>query len=208
MQHRSLLVVVAVMVGTVRPALAQQGIGLVGGYSSATTEFSPSGTVNPTSVSGFAAGLSLASQIAPHLAFAPELLYVQKGYRQSTSTTTSFRRRSSYIELPLLFRMSSGTPNVRLLLLAGPSVAVKVACTDEVTALGTTDERDCVNGDGSSAIKTIDAGVMVGAGVGLRRVSLTARYDIGLANEASSTTASFTSKHRTLLVMIGLALGH
>ncbi len=74
--------------------------------------------------------------------------------------------------------MSSGTPNVRLLLLAGPSVAVKVACTDEVTALGTTDERDCVNGDGSSAIKTIDAGVMVGAGVGLRRVSLTARYDI------------------------------
>jgi hypothetical protein len=186
------------------PLRAQSNFGLIGGLSSATVAFDPPVTPSPTSRSGLAAGLYAVTRLGRGLGLESDLMFVQKGFQEGGSST-GLAHKSGYVELPMLLRLSSNAGSMRVFGVAGPEVALRVSCTEEVTALGATQSRDCANGDGSEDVKRFDGGVMFGAGVGVRRASVSVRYDLGLANIVNSSS-DLTGKHRTLLVLLAVGL--
>ncbi|MGH7523315.1 MAG: hypothetical protein ACREK8_03325 [Gemmatimonadales bacterium] len=55
-------------------------------------------------------------------------------------------------------------------------------------------------------IKSFDFGVMLGAGVTVRNVTVSARYDLGLANIETNAGPGQSSKNRALMIMVSLAI--
>lgn len=167
--------------------------------------------------SGVGAGASLAVDLGPNLAFAPELLWLRKG---STFTSTnvvvgglSFGKIETgididYVEVPLLFRLQTGAAgSPRLMLEAGPTVAFKISETLKTTGLvGVSLDSD--------QIESLDYGVAVGAGLRLPAGGMNwtfeARYEQGLA-DVSKLPFGGDLKNGSVQVLAGLEfpiLGH
>lgn len=172
------------------PVAAQSGLSLVAGLTSATLTYEFDDGTETTDFSsrlGFAIGLGMEHAAGSSLTFAPELLFALKG----TNTEDDDYFKFSYVETPLLFRYyfgsgGSATPFIT----AGPTIAYLAAC-----AVGNdTDSEDC-----DDTIKTLDYGVMFGAGVKFDRFGISARYELGLANIAEAECC--TGKNKSLFVL-------
>jgi hypothetical protein len=184
------------------PVVAQSGFGLVGGLVSSklAEEFDGETSDGSSRLTSFAVGLSMQRAAGPNLTFAPELLYIVKGVRFVDED--DFQAKFSYVEVPLLFRYSfSGGGQVTPFITAGPSVAYLVSCKVSDSDDSETCD-DAYTEDGS--YKKFDFGVMIGAGIASQRVSLSLRYDMGLANIEQDE--DWNSKHRALMLMVGFAL--
>jgi hypothetical protein len=144
--------------------------------------------------------------VAHDIAFAPELLYVQKGFDQTSGTgTDEFKFKLSYIEVPILFRAMFAGRSARPFVTAGPAIAFKVACAGEASTGGSSVSQDCSVNDGPN-LNAVDFGVIVGAGVGYRNLTFSARYDAGLANIEKSPPAGQSLKNRAWLFLVSLAV--
>lgn len=199
------------LIAAAAPLTAQTGIGVVGGFVSAnvTSDPNPVGTTY-SGKSGFAAGVSLTFGSATGLSVAPEALYVLKGTTVSGAvgaTSYSGSVKASYVEVPLLFRVGLGSGSTRFYLTGGPAIAFEMTCKTVIP--GIVAEKDCNDpADPTTGIKSTDYGVMFGAGVAMGKLTLSARYDLGLVNiNKDVSTGAATVKNKAIFVMLGLALG-
>ena len=76
-----------------------------------------------STLTGFNAGVTFHLPIAYPLAFAPEILYSQRGYT-ATSTSGNFTQRTGFIDVPLLAKFKVGSV---INLLIGPQVSFLLA---------------------------------------------------------------------------------
>ncbi|MBK7366862.1 MAG: PorT family protein [Candidatus Eisenbacteria bacterium] len=159
---------------------------------------------------GVGGGGSLAVDLTPNIAFAPELLWLRKG-STFTSTDVSFGGFDfgnirtgidlDYVEVPLLLRLQTGAPgSARLMLVGGPTVAFKVS--ERLTTDGILDTH--LNTD---EMETLDYGVAVGAGLRLPAGGLNwtfeARYEQGLA-DVSKLPFGPDLKNGSVQALVGL----
>ena len=85
---------------------------------------------------GFAAGAFLAIPIGKYIGFQPEILFSQKGYKESGTFLTipyKFTHTTNYIDVPLLFAIK---PSALITLLAGPDYSFLVKQKDVFTGGG------------------------------------------------------------------------
>ncbi|HEY4099424.1 MAG TPA: porin family protein [Gemmatimonadales bacterium] len=194
-----------VLLGTVvvaAPMHAQARIGVLGGFVSSGASISDGAvSFNPSSRSGFAAGITVTATIAPDIAVGPDLMYVQKGYKVNSSGNT-FSVKGSYIEVPVLVHALFGTGPVRFVVLGGPAVAFKTSCTEEDSKPGAgTLSLSC--SEAGNNYKSTDFSVMFGGGVRFGQFAVTARYDLGLVNVDSDAPDGTSVKNHALLILLG-----
>ena len=188
-----------------RPAHAQIRGSVIGGFVSAKVAESFEGaTVTLASRSGFVAGIGMSRDVAKDITFDAELLYVQKGFDQ-TSGLDEIKLKLGYIEVPLLFRAMFAGGSARPFITAGPALGFKVSCSAEASSGGNGVSQDCSSSD-NGGVKSFDFGVMLGAGVTVRNVTISARYDVGLANIEPNPGPGESVKNRALMLLVSLAI--
>lgn len=152
---------------------------------------------------GFMAGGAVEFGLSPAFSIRPELAYTQKGAKVSDGDD-ELRIKSSYVELPVLAKYTipmQGT--VRPHLIAGPAIAFNASCKLEVEIGGTEDSTDCE--DEGLEFKSVDFGMVFGAGVDINAFSLGIRYDLGLTDAPDDDTIS--GKNKVLSIVAGYTFG-
>lgn len=103
-------------------------------------------------------------------AIRPEVLYAQKGNQVSgTSTTTQL----DYIEIPVLLKLSLGSPVVNPGILFGPAFAWNVVARNS-------------NGGNIPNVSTSDIGLVAGLELDIDKFLISGRYELGFNNVAQN----------------------
>jgi hypothetical protein len=156
---------------------------------------------------GFVGGLSFTARLGGGISFAPEALFAQKGTDIIYGGTTAGSFQANYLEVPLLFRARvAGGHRGHLFLTAGGQYSAKLNCKIAATTGSDLDCNDTFGANGG--IKDYDYGAVFGVGVSAGRITLSGRYDLGLANlnKDDSSDAS-TVRSRSIMVLVGIATG-
>lgn len=167
---------------------------------------------------GFQAGIYVKRALNTTWSLQPELHYTQKGATfengDNSSVVGSMHVDLGYIEVPVLLRADFGQGRIHPFVVAGPTIAMRLACDVTLSASNASLTRTCEQFDDGSAgatdpFKKSDVGGIVGIGlVGRaigREVSAQVRYGRGftsvVADDASTTQ---TAKNRVLSVVFAL----
>jgi opacity protein-like surface antigen len=164
-------------------ASAQIKLGVKGGLNIADIGGSDAGTTETKT--GFVAGGFAEFMIGNMFAIQPEVLYSQKGTKESISGG-ELKFKLDYIEVPVLLKInipiegSKVHPNVYV----GPSVGFKSSCKVSGSSGGVSADVDCDAG-GTDPIKSTDFGLAFGGGVsfdvGGAEIGVDVRYTLGLS---------------------------
>lgn len=143
---------------------------------------------------GAVAGAFVGRNISENLGIQLEGLFSQRGANDKTSgSDTSLRL--TYLDLPLTARFGSTTgDNLHFHAFTGPQLGIKLSAKakdDRGTEIDLDDE-----------LKSWDFGWTAGVGVEMNRISLDARYTLGLTNIDNSDSDS-SLKNRTFTVLLG-----
>ena len=188
-----ILCATAVLVPT--PARAQD---IKAGFSTTTISFAPEGgspdLPNVERSTGFVGGVAFLIANNRIGGYQIEALLHQKGARNLLRRDDQLRL--TYLEIPVLlhidvFQRRSGS----VFLIAGPAPALNVHASYE-------DEG--VKEDVTRDISDFDIGLVVGAGVELRHLTVDARYNWGLRSAFHDGELQGAFKNRTFSVMVGL----
>ncbi|HVZ80156.1 MAG TPA: porin family protein [bacterium] len=115
---------------------------------------------------GFVGGGFLCLNFGQSFAVRPEILYEQKGNAISgTSTTTQL----DYIEVPILAKLSLGTPVLNPALLLGPAFSWNMLAKDN-------------GGNDIPNLNSSDIGLVGGVELDIDKFLVSARYELGLQN--------------------------
>lgn len=145
---------------------------------------------------GVALGGSFAFGFGGRLAIQPEVLFVQKAHKERIrsidpwdplSLDVEFRSRLNYLELPVLVRFRAGGRGLHVL--AGPSLNVSLDCWD--------------------CIEPLDVGLVIGAGVYGRLLTVEGRYEEGLMDTGQpwSGRDEGSVRNRAFLLLVGVRRG-
>ncbi len=152
---------------------------------------------------GILGGLQMDYWFTPKWAFCAQLLYIQKGAKNSFSSTvgtTTFTGTSNvvanYLEIPLEAKLQFGEDSkIRAYIFAGPTVGLLLSATANSTVNGGSSTSDNVKDQFSST----DFGIIGGAGLNFflsddLSLFLEAGYNYGFANvqQDSQPTAANT----------------
>lgn len=213
------LIVVLLSAALVAPSAASgtPGFGAKAGISSAT--FNGDSAEGLDSRTGFAFGGYLDLPLSPTVAFHPEVLFVQKGARQS-AVNFEYTYTLDYIELPLLvmLRIPTELTGVTPMLFAGPAIGFTATAGAKRESNSQTEELDIEN------VKSVDFGLTIGGGVAFEvgpvtRLTVEVRYTLGLTNLADDPTSDSTAvslenvdgstpdlKNSSFVVLIGFGI--
>ena len=186
-------IAISAFIGMTVPAVghAQASFGVKGGLSFATLSNKAPDWKSRT---GFAAGLVL-DPGSSLIGIQPEVLYVQKGVEfDGSPSASSDAPQLSYIEVPVLVKITLPGPGVHLMAYAGPSMSFRLACSY--------DGVDC-----KDAVKSVDYGAVLGGGLrfgGTHGLTVEGRYIWGL-NDVKNLSAGVNQQTRTFLVLAGVA---
>jgi hypothetical protein len=164
------LVLMGVLAGRVSAQTFNVGIEAGANFSN----FIGSGVSSISSANGSKLGLVgggfICLNFGNSFALRPEVLYAQKGNQVTgTSTTTQL----DYIEIPVLLKLSLGTPVVNPGILIGPAFAWNVIAKD-------------ATGGNIPNISTSDVGLVVGLEVDIDKFLVSGRYELGFNNVAQN----------------------
>ncbi len=195
----TILLVSAALLALMQPSSAQLiGVGVKGGVNYSTLSGSFMIDEEDFEVSdlkyktGLVVGASYSMGLLPMISLQPELLYTSKGAKFSDSfiddgvpVDIEATLDLTYIEIPILVKVTLPTPGLSPSFYAGPAIAFISAAKAkfEVSAMGFSfsDEQDI-----KEEIKSTDIGLVLGAGLefGLPVFKLTAdlRYTMGLSS--------------------------
>lgn len=202
-KHTVAVLVALAMVGLPAGASAQGiGLGVKAGASLATLSIEgvEDGLSNKA---GFTIGGFVNVGLSPMFSIQPELLFSQKGTSMSGEVlgeTVEVDQKSSYIEVPVLARLSLGAPGVpvRPVVFAGPSFGFLLSAKAES---GDAEE------DIKENMKSLDVGGVIGAGVELGNFTIDGRYTLGLTNINDAEGDDEGSiKNRAIMITVGLKL--
>lgn len=158
---------------------------------------------------GFSVGGFFGHNFHEFFAVQPELQFVMKGARQED---VDFEQeiKVSYLELlvPATLTLPTGR-DVQPRVYAGPAVALKLTCKAEVKSFRLVVAGDCDDPDVGRDAKSIDFGLVFGAGVdfGVGNGAITAdvRYNLGLTNSNDVPGEPEEVKNRVWQILVGYA---
>ncbi len=204
---RAFWAIVLATVFAALPLAAQTTAGIEVGFVSATLHTSDRGMPTNT-VAGILVGASIDHDLAPHFSLAPEAIYVHKGGKFTETDGTVDAIALDYVEIPVLLRWTLAARNLpHSFLTAGPTIAFRLSCTDQYAGTDVSGSVDCKSLGARTGFKSTDAGLLIGAGIDIKRALLSVRYDIGLTNVSQETGAgAVTLKNRALVVLVGYTL--
>ena len=171
------------------------------GFSSATIAFLPEGDSpeleNTASTFGFVGGVSFLIPTNRAGGLQVEALFHQKGAQNLLRRDDKLRL--TYLEVPVLFHLDVYQRDPRAIyVIAGPAVAFNVQASYESNG-----EKENVTDD----IENVDVGLVIGAGVELRRLTLEGRYTWGLRSAFHDSELEGSFKNRALSVIVGFRFG-
>ncbi len=167
--------------------------GLKAGVNSSTLS-SDDDLLDVGSLWGAVAGAFIGKNITDNLGIQLEGLFSQRGAKDNTFGDDA-KIRLTYLDVPLTARFGSTTANnMHFHAFTGPQLGIKLSSKY-------TDDADS-DVDLDDQVKSWDFGWRVGAGVEMNRVSLDARYTLGLTNIDESDSGS-SLKNRTFTVLLG-----
>ncbi|NEU10422.1 PorT family protein [Flavihumibacter sp. R14] len=145
------------------------------------TEFKP----------GFQGGLTMEIGLGKTFAFAPELMYSQKGYKTDTFGGT-YTQTTSWVDIPILAKIQAA-PQFNIFL--GPQVSFLTQTKNKFEGdITVQDELE----EGSETFKKSIAGGVVGAGFDITpKIGISARYAIDFQKtdeEGNSSTPAFKNQ--------------
>lgn len=185
----------AIMLPSVAAAQAvyPSTFGLKAGVNSSTLS-SDDALLDVGSLWGAVAGAFIGKNITDNLGIQLEGLFSQRGAKDNTFGDDA-KIRLTYLDVPLTARFGSTTANnMHFHAFTGPQLGIKLSSKY-------TDDADS-DVDLDDQVKSWDFGWTVGAGVEMNRVSLDARYTLGLTNIDDSDSGS-SLKNRTFTVLLG-----
>ncbi len=151
-------------------------------------------TITPDFKGGFIGGAFATYNFTDMIAVQPEVLFTMKGARHNTDltvpgvgTANNFRALLNYIEIPVLLKvMPMSQSNVHPEVYVGPAVSFLLSARSKYDIGGST-----ISNDIKSELHSTDFGVAFGAGVGYGlgsgKLSLDARYTLGVTKIYKTT---------------------
>ena len=140
---------------------------------------------NTTFVRGFVGGAYLKISI-PHIpSIQPELLYSMKGENgdmNPASLAISYdpgrivARRFSYLEIPVLIKLTSSMPFLRPDIYFGPDVGILLSASADYDTTG----RPISKINITKGMRSLDWGIVLGASVRVFSIRVDGRYTLGL----------------------------
>jgi len=155
----------------VMPVKAQVHLGVSGGLNLANVNVDPDDGIDFSRLTAFGLGGVLDYGLSENVTLRFEPMYLQKG-------TTRFGAdvKLAYLEVPVMFKYAFGTSNTKPYIMAGPTFGFNLSAKIKA------DEEQDIKDE----IKSVDFGLVLGAGVSLpmgnNSLFLEARYALGLAN--------------------------
>lgn len=148
------------------PAIAQIGVGPIGGVSFSNLTGSEADDFGPgrSGSTGFLAGVMLDFPLGV-VSIRPEVFYVQKGVKFSDQTFAA-EFSVDYIEIPVLLVFGIPVGSLKVEFFGGPQIAFQTKC--EVTGAATGDPEETLPCDDPNIAfesVTTDYGVIIGGGV-------------------------------------------
>jgi hypothetical protein len=200
---------------------AQVQLGLRGGILSSSANFSET-TAGQTirNRTGLLGSLLLEFRINEGFAVQPEVSLVQRGWKNTSVLTIPFigtneliyQEQINYLEIPVLLKGGFAIGNVRLDLLAGPSLAWAINGQRKVTnkftngAGQTTEDKSTEDIDFDQDFEKADFGLQGGAMVSIKlggmRLFADGRYLYGIKDLSKGDNVTVTSKGAVLSVGI------
>jgi outer membrane protein with beta-barrel domain len=117
----------------------------------------------------------------------PELLFVQKGYKFEEDEL-SIKGKYSYLEVPVLAKLSFGTGDIQGFVTAGPTLGYWMSGKDVVEFDGDSDESDVDFGDDEDGIENrAELGANIGVGLAYKLGAGALNFDVRYGAGFSST---------------------
>ena len=203
LRMRTPAIVLALAILCASSAFAQ-GIekGVRGGLNVATTATSgDNGDAAPDWLLRGVVGGFIVWPVTSWLVLQPEVLYAMKGAKQEEFGLES-KLLLDYVEVPVLARLSRGSPGGRTwYLVAGPSFGWLARAKARADFGGSTEEIDL-----TEDVERFDIGVAAGGGVELGSIVIDARYTHGLSDIDKDTSDDVKVRNRAVSLTIGFRL--
>lgn len=193
---------VILFAASVLPQVAVAGVGFKGGLAMSTLAIAPASPFRQVNLKApmggvfFGIGLGLFS-------IQPEILYVRMGTRfQEEGSTFWMEKRLDYIQIPLLLKINVLPGPISPMIYGGPYGAYRFAAKGATSDVpGTADIGD--------SYTTTDYGVVFGGGLDFKlaviKLSIEARYNLGLANILKNPDPGASEKNKSLMALVGLS---
>jgi hypothetical protein len=188
MKKLQVLCAVVLALGLAMSAAAQSHIGLRAAANLSNVKLSGiengSEMMEPESRLGFGMGLVAEIGVSEVFAVQPELLYTQYGYRFDETflgEKIEGKFRYSYLQVPLLGKLSFGSDAVKVNVLAGPHFGYGIGDMSYEVKAGEFEEKETLAWKDAETNR-LDYGLTGGLGLTFGKISLDARYQFGLAN--------------------------
>ncbi len=147
---------------------------------------------------GFHAGLTMEIPIVSSLAFAPEIVYSQKGYKR-TGTLGEYSVTTNFIDIPILAKIKAGN---NFNVVVGPQVSFLASTTEKFTS-GEQSFQNTVKEQNDNLKKSLVGGV-VGFGYDFSQIiSLNGRYALDLQKNNENGTSE-TPVYKNQVFQLGL----
>ena len=194
-------------------ALAQHGpvkahFGVLGGAAFDKPGGPDAAEINGT-YTGFGVGGFVGIQVTPGFAIEPEVLYIQKGAKETSSSSTGTitgKIKVPYVEFPVLAKLripAKGGSIVSPHLYAGPALAFKAGCHAKFQQGSTSLSDSCDASSLDIKIKGTDFSLAFGGGVDVGRAIIDVRYDLGLSKLGNDPSGGNDVKNRTFYLLAG-----
>ncbi len=184
------------------PASAQPELGIIGGVNFSTVSLDPEQNIDINTGTGFSAGGMFVYNFNERFSLQVEPTYMRRnvdftatdvGESPFTNVTLEATQKATYIDVPVLMRVSFGEADVKPYLLAGPDIGFLssskqkfnkvIADGEDITNMFTSSELE---EDVKDETRSIDLCMNFGGGVsvpvGNNHLFLEAQYSLGLIN--------------------------
>jgi hypothetical protein len=202
---RRTITALAFLIIAAGPAAAQgPAFGVLAGITSSKVAVSGDGaTLTFDSRIGFSGGVSMQLPLSTMLDLEVDALYAQKGFKISAGDDSA-ELKLGYIEFPVMLRYAIGTASARPFLLAGGSLAFEAGCDVSGTSEGITAETSCEDLLEETQ-KSTEMNLVFGGGVAFDRLSITARYALGMTDIFDDDDTTVDAKNRAIFLLVGFA---
>ena len=221
-KFKIVILLLLILISTFRSS-AQSSIGFRAGLSLSKMIYAVQGlSINTDRLPAFTAGIPLEFQLSQYFSLQPELNYITKGGKSTSSDNyggNSYSAESSlkinYLELPVYGKFSVGNSKIKLDLFAGPVFAYGLSGSSYIKEIdnGTVHEQTQKLNFKDDQVNRFDFSVNIGAGTSLafgpNRLFLDIHYQAGLTNmdtsdQSGNTSGAFTVKNNIFIFSVGM----